>query len=76
MISTATNVRSGIRCRLQTLHRATLKMDLKYPQQKLNQIPKRWTVEYMIQMTLLLMLFWENKTKSYIHSSIQYHVVS
>lgn len=26
-------------------------------------------------MTLLLMLFWENKTRSYIHSSIQYHVV-
>lgn len=73
--STATNIRSGIKCRLQTLHRATLKMDLKNPQQKLNHIPKCWTAKYMIQMTLLLMLFWENKTRSYIHSSIQYHVV-
>lgn len=73
--STATNIRSGIKCRLQTLHRSTLKMDLKNPQQKLNHIPKRWTVECMIQMALPLIFLWENKTRSYIHSSMQYHVV-
>lgn len=68
--STATNIRSGIKCRLQTLHRSTLKMDLKNPQQKLNHIPKRWTVECMIQMALPLIFLWENKTRSYIHSFI------